>query len=324
MVRDWVPNLTERYIVIPVPQEMRRSAMRALALAGGAVLSLLVSPGTRVAAAAGDVPAPMSVPARSWAVECGAREVDVIQHTHSYLRYRMHSVDERGDRVREEIETPDGGVARLVERDGRPLSAEEDAAERGRLQALLNSPSSFTHHIRNEQTNKDMGVQMLKLMPDAMVWSYAPGQPQIAGWHSADGEKLVVLDFVANPKWNPPTLAAEALTGLEGRIWIDPRARQIVRLEGRVVKPVNIGWGLVAHLYPGGTIALDQTSAGDERWIANHVVEQFVVRAMMLKTIRQKLTYDTSEYQAVPSMTYQQAIRMLLDTPSGGQQARSR
>lgn len=267
-----------------------------------------------MSAAAGDE-APQAS-ARRWAEECSAKEVLVIQHPGSYLRYRMHVVDEKGDHVRDQIETPEGSVARMILRDEKPLTREEDTAERARLNALLDSPAAFAHHIRNEQSNKRMGVDLLKLMPDAMLWSYTPGQPQIVSQGSSmEGRPLVVLDFKPNPKWSAPTIPAQALTGLEGRIWINRETRHMVRLEGTLVHPVNVGWGVVAHLYPGGTVSLEQTHVAGDRWIAGHVVEQLVVRALMVKTIHQRLVYDTYDYQVVPAMSYQQAIKLLLDTP---------
>lgn len=250
------------------------------------------------------------------AEQCAAREAALILHPNSFLRYRMHAVDEKGDQIRDMIETQEGTVARLVLRDGKPLTPEEDSAERGRLQYQLDSPSSFAHHIKNEQSNKKMGVDLLKLMPDAMLWSFAPGEssvPEHAAGSSAG--PLVVLDFKPNPHWNPPTLASEALTGLAGRIWIEADTHQMVHLEGSLIKPVNVGWGMVAHLYPGGTVSLHQSRAVGDRWIVDHIVEQLNVRALMVKTIRQRLIYDTSSYQPVPGMTYQQAIKLLLDTP---------
>ncbi|MDP9039974.1 MAG: hypothetical protein M3O02_12005 [Acidobacteriota bacterium] len=260
----------------------------------------------------------LSAAPRTWAVECGTQEVQLIEHPGSYLRYRMHVVDERGDTVRDQIETPGGSVARLILREGRALTPEQDTAERERLTALLNSPAAFARHIHNEQTNKKLGADMIKLMPDAMLWSYAPGQPQPA-WSSAKAAaangQLVVLDFKPNPNWSAPTMAAQALTGLQGRIWIDRETHQMVRLEGTVVRAVNVGWGVVAHLYPGGTITLEQTHVSGERWIASHIVERLVVRALMVKTIRQEMVYDTADYQPIQPVTYQQAIRMLLETP---------
>lgn len=255
------------------------------------------------------------MPAQQWAVECSAQEAALIEHPNSFLRYRMRIVDEKGEHVRDEIETPEGSVARLIERNGRPLTAEEDQAERARLQALVESPTTFAHHIKSEEANRKIGLDMLKLLPAAMVWSYAPGQPQPTGWSGKPEDSLIVIDFAPNPSWKPPSLTAEALTGLAGRAWVDPRARQVVRIEGRLVKPVNIGWGMIAHLYPGATIAITQRPVGGERWVADHIEEQLVARALVVKTIRQNTSFTMSGCEPVPSMPYQQAIRMLLDTP---------
>jgi hypothetical protein len=35
----------------------------------------------------------------------------------------------------------------------------------------------------------------------------------------------------------------------------------------------------------------------------------------MVKTVHQRLVFDTADYQPVPAMSYQQAIKILLDTP---------
>jgi hypothetical protein len=62
-------------------------------------------------------------------------------------------------------------------------------------------------------------------------------------------------------------------------------------------------------------VTLEQTNAGGERWIVRHFDQQFTVRIALVKTVRQQATSDTSDYRAVPSMTYQEAIKLLLDTP---------
>jgi hypothetical protein len=256
----------------------------------------------------------LASPARSWAVDCTSNEALVIQHPNSYLRYRLHVVDEKGDHLRDQIETPEGSVGRNLQMDGRPLTPAEDTAERERLNDLLVSPASFARHIRREQENKQMGVNLLKLLPDAMQWSYADNQPQLPNQPTGD-PALIVLDFKADPAWSPPNFESEFLAGLQGRVWIDPRTRRMVRVEASLTRAVNIGWGIVARLYPGGSVVLQQANVGGQRWTVEHIVEQFNLRALMFKTVHQRLVYDSADYQPVPAMGYQQAIKILLDTP---------
>lgn len=257
----------------------------------------------------------LSEPARAWAVDAANNEVLIIQHPNAFLRYKYRTIDEKGDQVRDQIETPEGSVARLIEHNGRPLTAEEDAAERGRLNAVLQNPSGFARHIKREQENKKTGVKLIREMPDAFLWSYTPGQPQLPGHDGSSSGALIVLDFKPNPKWNAPDIESEPLTGVEGRAWIDPHARTVVHLEATLTHAVNIGWGMVAHLYPGGSAKVDQTNAGGQRWIVSYIVEQLTIRALLFKTVNQHLQFDTSDYQPVKPMSFQEAIKMLLDTP---------
>lgn len=255
----------------------------------------------------------LSEPARAWAVDAANNEILVIQHPNAFLRYKYHTIDEKGDQTRDLIETPDGSVARLIARNGRPLTPEEDAAERSRLNAVLQNPSAFARHIKREQENKKTGVKLLHEMPDAFLWSYTAGQPQLPG-HDGSAGALVVVDFKPNPKWNAPDIESEPLTGVEGRAWVDPHSRTVVHLEATLTHSVNIGWGMVAHLYPGGSAKIDQTNAGGQRWVVSHIVEQLTIRALLFKTVNQHLQFDTSDYQPVKAMSFQEAIKMLLDT----------
>jgi hypothetical protein len=254
-----------------------------------------------------------SAPARSWSVDAVANELVALHHNDSYLRYRMRTVNEKGDQVRDIIESKDGTVARLILRNGKPLTEEEDNAERQRLNDMLTSPATFAKHIRNGDSERRIADRLAPLMPDAMLYSYAPGQPQ-TGINGGDLE--VVLDYKPNPNFVPPNTEAQALTGLEGRIWIDAKTRHLVRMEGTVFHAVNFGWGMLAHIYPGGKLVLDQTSAGGDRWIFTHFSMTLSVRALMVKTLNVHSNVEASAFQTLPGpMRYQDAIHILLDTP---------
>jgi hypothetical protein len=255
----------------------------------------------------------LAAPPRSWAVDAAANELNVLHHPNSYLRYRMHVVDEKGDKLRDVIESKDGTVARLIMRDGKPLTKEQDQGERNRLNAIIASPSGFAQHIKNENSGKKIADDLIRLMPDAMIYTYVPGQPQSGANH---GLPEIVMDYAPDPKWRPPTTTSEALTGLRGRVWIDAGSRHIVRMEGEIFQGVNFGWGLLAHIYPGGKLLLEQTCVGEQRWIFTHFEERVSVRALMVKTMNVRANIDGEDFHIIPeAIPYQDAIRMLLDTP---------
>ncbi|WP_158941924.1 hypothetical protein [Granulicella sp. S190] len=257
----------------------------------------------------------MSVPPRTWIVDAAANELTALHHNDSYLRYRTHTVSEKGNLVRDVAESKDGTVARLVKKDEKPLSEDVDTAERQRLNDLITSPSNYFRHVRNGESDRKMADKLIPLMADAMIYTYTPGQPQTG---KNGGATEVVLDYRPDPKFNPPNTEAQALTGLEGRIWIDAKSHYLVRMEGTISHGVNFGWGMLAHIYPGGKLVLDQTSAGDGRWIYTYFSMKLSVRALMLKTVNVETESTSSDVQKIGPMSYQNAIRMLLDTPLPG------
>jgi hypothetical protein len=255
---------------------------------------------------------PLSGPPRAWAVDAAKNELIALHHTDSYLRYHSHAVNEKGDLVRDVVESKDGTVARLILKDGKPLSAELDEAERKRLNDMIASPATYEKHVRNSEAERRLADKLVPSMPDAMIYTYTPGQPQTG---RNPGSVEVVMDYAPNPKWVAPSTEAEALTGLQGRIWIDAKTHCLVRMEGTISHGVNFGWGMLAHIYPGGKLALDQANAGNGRWIYTDFSMQLTVRALMVKTLNIKAHVAASDFQTIAPMSYQDAIRMMLNTP---------
>jgi hypothetical protein len=259
---------------------------------------------------------PFTTPAKDWAKEAINNEIGIIQYKTPLLRYREHLIDAKGNQVRDVIESKDGAVARLIYRDNHVVSPEEDAAERDRLQAMLDSPNAFAKHMKGDQQGKKLATDLMQQFPNAMIYSFAPGQPQRPRPNARPDEPAeIVIDFKPNPKWSPPSLPAQALTGLRGRFWIDARSHRLMRMEGDIFQQVNFGWGFFAHVYPGGKLMLEQVEAADQRWIFSRFTESVVVRAVLVKTFRENSDVSAANFQIVPPMSYQEAIKVLLNTP---------
>jgi hypothetical protein len=254
-------------------------------------------------------PLPEGTP-RSWAESVVRNEVAIVESEGKLpVRYRQRKVDAKGDTTREIIETRDGNVARLVERNGQPITAADDAAERDRLNAEIADPEAFIKHHKRDNTTRDDIKALVKMLPDAMIYTFVPGQPQRPGVESRE----VVIDFHPDPKFHPPTMEADLLTGVEGRAWIDARSHCLTRVDARVLHPVNFGFGVVAKIFAGGTVAFEQTRAFGDRWAYSHMEEHLTARVLLVKTLPENTVITSSDFRPMPSlMPYQDAIRMLL------------
>ena len=275
-----------------------------IAVPGGFTATLAAGQGTASSSL-------MSGPAKEWAEQAAVKEIEIIQHADSFLRYRQRTIDTRKDELRDVIESKDATVARLLMRDNRPLTSEEDQAERERLNGLIEHPSEFQNHVSKDMKGKKQAIDLIKLMPDAMIYTYASDQAPTP----AAGGLQVVIDYAPDPKFNPPTTESQALSGLRGRIWVDAKAKTIVRMNGEIFQGVNFGWGMLAHIYPGGKVDLEQTAAMGDRWNMTSFHEHVTVKALMVKTISVDSEVHLFDFQQLPStMSYQDAVRVLLGT----------
>jgi hypothetical protein len=233
----------------------------------------------------------------------------LIQDEKHPLRYLMRTVNPKGDTTREVIESAQGNVARLIQRDGKPITATEDAAERNRLNDILASPNDFLKHQQRDRAGLNYAIQLIKLMPQAGLYVYAPGQPQPPGATSPQ----VVIDFQPNPAFHPPSMVAEVLTGLKGRVWLDARTATVTRIEGDLIRSVNFGWGVVAHIYPGGHVEFEQTLVDGKRWTYSHLDMNITVREVMFHTVNEKIKMSAWNFQLLSlPMSFQDAVRALL------------
>lgn len=259
-------------------------------------------------------PASGSLPSgspRAWVEAAGENQKRILADEDRLpVRYRVHKVDAKGDMVREVIETREGNVARLIGRNAAPLSAEENKAERSRLEGILASPDQFLSREGRDRASRRYALELIGDMPRAMLWSYTPGQPQPP---NARGTQ-VVLDFIPDPAFQPSTLVTEGLTGIAGRVWIDAGSGCLTRVEGKILHPVNIGWGgVLARVSGGGTLAFEQEAIGEGRWLYARLIEHIVIREVLVRTVHEDAELNIFDVQHMPTLpTYGDAIRTLL------------
>jgi hypothetical protein len=292
-------------------KELRRnftcgSRLLLLLILGGCLATASVTPCQGQAAASAE---PEGSPL-AWVQVAVTHETAIIGNVESLpIRFRQRKIDAHGDTTREIIQAREGAVARLIERNGQPITAAEDAAERDRLNDVLSSPDAFLRHHHHDRSSRDDAIGLVKLLPQAMLYSYTPYQPQLQ--HSTGSQ--VVIDFHPDPKFHPPTLLAELLTGIEGRVWIDQRTGRMVHIEGHVLKPVNFGFGLLAKIYPGGTISLDQAMMPNGDWVYSRAEEHLNVRALLVHNAPQNQTMTSFDFRLMPQLPgFEEATRELL------------
>jgi hypothetical protein len=238
-------------------------------------------------------------------------QLEDYRHSAWGLSYRVHRTDDKEDSERLLIESADGNVARTLMRHGKPLTADEDAAERKRLEGL--SVAEVTRKRKQADSSAKYGVELMSALPKAMLFTLAQGQPQLPQIMGAQ----VVLDFVPNPQYHPGTTAQSALPCIAGRVWIDAETHHVLRIEIKVIKNLNVMLGFLARVYEGGTFSYQQHAVGGGHYAYDHMQMNVKLRELMVKTVPYNATYTATDVKYLPvAPSLQDAVKMLLAVPS--------
>jgi len=225
------------------------------------------------------------------------------------VRYELHVTDDKGTRVDEIIETPEGDVARHLSRNGKPLAGEAEQEEEARLNNLYAHPEIQAHRHKKEQEDSDRADSFIKLLPDAFLYEYK-------GTVAGSSGPAYRLTFKPNPNFVPPTVEAEVFHGMAGEVCVDVRQKRLSRFDAHITHDVSFGWGVAIRLYKGGTILVEQADAGDGRWEQQNFQLNLTGKILMLKTLTRRETSTESNYAEIPANTdYRAAIDILKSLP---------
>ena len=227
--------------------------------------------------------------------------------THRPVRYLLRKTDDHRDATKDINETDQGGVARLIAIDNKPLIAEANQAELDRLNTLANHPEIQEHRHQREQKDADRVNRLMHLLPDAFLYRDQGTCPCPTGKGTCHH-----LTFSPNPSFEPPDVEANIFRGLAGEVWIDQAQERLTRLDAHVIANVDFGWGILGKLDKGGTIQLEQSDIGNHDWELTSMKLNLKGKALLLKSLNIQLTEQATHFSQVPpGVDYRKAIQLL-------------
>ena len=229
-----------------------------------------------------------------------------------HFMYRLHRQTPDRDEVREILETGDGTLARLIMTNGKPLNPDQQQAEQQRLNRYVNDPSQWQQRRKRQKEDEDRSNKMLAALPSAFLYTYDGVET------GPNGEQLTRLKFKPNPNYDAPSRELRVFEGMQGEMWVDAPANRLVRMQAKLIRDVDFGWGILGRLYHGGSFEIEQRDIGDGRWDVVKTVLNFDGKELMFKSIHIKDTETLSDFHRVPErLTLAQGIKMLNDYNPG-------
>jgi hypothetical protein len=230
-------------------------------------------------------------------------EIYADDHDHSRWMYRDTYKSPDKNIVKLVIQTPNGNLSQLIEDNGRPPTPQAHQADLNHMQQMLTDASFRQKQKRTEQHDDDQARDLMNMLPKAFIW-------QVTGRENGE----IHLTYKPNPSFSPPSMSARVLASMSGTMVVDEHQLRLKILNGRLMQPVEFGWGLFGHLNAGGTFQIIRTELRPGSWDITQTHVHISGHALFFKTIGDQEDEVCSDYRPVPpGVDLDKAAQMLRD-----------
>ena len=224
--------------------------------------------------------------------------------THGYWRYWIEQRVQNDTHLKEQVETADGPITRLVKTNGQPIDDQARDEEQARLEHLVNSPSERASHRKDYFDDEKHAAAVMQMLPDAYAFAYAGDEN---GCHH--------LRFWPSPSYTPHTVEGKVIHAMAGDLWIDARMKRLTRLEGHLAENVDFGFGLLGRVEKGGWFRIQRVQVSSTEWKTQRMELHLSGRAIVFKTIARDTNEVRGGFAAVPAgLNLAQGVRLLEQT----------
>ncbi len=196
---------------------------------------------------------------------------------------------------------------KLVERDGRPLTAEEtrkedqkqEAREARKAARLYGADASRRASAESERRLKETRT----IAEVFRIYEF-----RLIGREALEGRAAIVVSFEPRPGVEPERRSGRILKKFAGRAWIDEEDRQLVRVEAELTDDLSFGFGLLARLKKGARALIQRRKINDEIWLP--ALARFVgnARLFLVKGLHIDALSEYSDYKKFTVATETAAV----------------
>lgn len=253
------------------------------------------------------------IPALMKELEKNQEEVEKIRENYTYNMTETNlEVDDKG-RLKEKTEKTyeiihlgrGWTVEKLIAKEGKPLDAKEQQKEQSRVIKEIEEYEKWKRKEperkekeerqkarrraqgKNEEDDDDL--ELSDFMRIAQLSN--PRRERFRG------QEVLVFEFSPRPGYKPRNRAESLVQKLGGVVWVDENARQIARMEARLLDNFRIGGGLLASLHRGSAVVFEQEMVKGEVWLPRYAEVNFSARALLFAGFKINRVMKFDNYQ---------------------------
>ena len=230
-------------------------------------------------------------------VQGNQRAIDEIRENYTYDKLEEEmELDGRGQikkkHARElEVSYINGHeIQKLIARDGRGLSGAAREKEQRRVDKELSRYTSADPRPVSRREEEDEDELHISTFLRAAKFTHPRRE-------SFRGQDVIVLDIEPNPSYHPQSLNERLVQKLEGVMWIDQHAHQVVRLEAHLGSTAKMGGGLLGSIAQGSAAVFEQSLVNNEVWLPSYLEEHLSGRFLLFSRYRRDFVIHYKDYK---------------------------
>ena len=187
----------------------------------------------------------------------------------------------------------------LLERNGRPPSAEEERKQKEKLDKLKReTPEQRAERIRKQE---EEDTSLVQEVPKAFDF-------QLVGEEVVNGRPAYVLHATPHPGYQAQGKYGKMFSKLEGKLWVDKQDLGWIKVDGQVIQPISMGLFLV-RLLRGSEINMEQTRVDDGIWMPERIEVRAAAKIFFVKSLVIDRVVTYSQYMLPQAGVPTQEIR---------------
>jgi len=242
-------------------------------------------------------------------IDANQKQIDKIKENYAGTRVEEETqYDKTGQVTKREVNEYtffylDGDeISTLVKKEGKPLSeaeqnketektqkhiAEVEKQEKKKEQKEEKKEEKAREEGKEDQDKDDPGIEVF-LRASQFV---NPRRERFRG------QDVLVFDFEPNPEYKAKTMTEKLIKDLAGVIWVDEKAKDVVRLEAYFVGDFHLAGGLVASVERGTSFVFEQAYLNNEVWLPTYEEAHIGARVLLVKGFKMNVITRYSDYQ---------------------------
>jgi hypothetical protein len=228
-------------------------------------------------------------------------ENDKRARDYTYIeREERHYLDGHGgvkkvtSRTSENLEIYGEPVERVTAKDDKPLPADEAQKEDEKIQKIIDkrkneSEEDRRKRLKREEKDREQDRKFVLEIADAFNF-------RLVGSETIDGHDTWIFAGEPRPGYQPKSREAQMLSKFKGRVWIDKKEEQWVKLDIVAIDTLSIGF-VLARFHKGSHLVVEMTKINDEVWLPRHVAFHVDVRLALFKSYDEDIDQTFRDYK---------------------------